>query len=352
MKTSFFKQVNQMEDQDNLIDAINISKQMLTNRDLIGLHNIIKSNINRIIRKLEARVSNYWKDPEIIYQISKNPYSYCSDTSNIANDDLPPIISLTTISSRLDRVKHTIKSIQNQTLKIHSINLYISESPYLLDKGIDKNCNELIELHKMGVNIYSVPNIGPYRKQIPIIYQLKNSAASPYTPIITIDDDVIYPNDIVNKLINIKDWVVVAHRGREMILDNTKIGDYNKFSLAKTKRSYLHLGTGKNGILYRLGFFPNNKEAYVGPLIAPTADDLWCKWITAFSCIPTEILEPEAAFNAKLDFQESDPTDKNGLFHQFNKKGSNDIAIKNLENYYFCKFNQNLFTIFSFTERS
>lgn len=346
---NFFEKINKLEENNNLPEAINLSVEVLKDKNMQSLHKIIKPNLQRIIDKVDFEINKFWKEPLVVYQTERNPNTYLSDIKYIKNRNFPPLISLTTISGRLERLKKTIKSILEQGADIHSINLYISDTPYLLDKGIDKNSNELIEIYNMGVNIYCVPNTGPYRKQIPIVYQLKKLGADPLTPIITMDDDVIYPNNIVERLMAIKNHdFVVSHRGRTILLNKDGISNYADFSVPTSHSNYLNLGTGKNGILYRLGFFPDSIRGYFGPIIAPTADDLWCKWITACRCIPTEVLEPQAAFDSKLDFIESDPKDKNSLFHSFNSKGSNNYAIQSLENYFYYKFGHNLFSIYSY----
>lgn len=344
MNTNIFKELGKLEELRKFPDIINISIDILSNKDMSGLHKSIELNLSRILGKVERDILNYWIDPIPIYELSSNPNNYNNEN---AKNKLP-LISLTTISDRLDRLKKTIQSIKEQTVNIHSINLYISETPYLLDNGISHDNPDLLEIHKMGVNIYSVPNSGPYRKQIPVIYQLKKIGASASTPFITIDDDVVYPNNIVERLMSGDVNSVVSHRGRAMLLGKKSIEEYSTFGIPNKKPSHMNLGTGKNGILYRLGFFPRSIRGYMGPIIAPTADDLWCKWVTALNCIPTEIIEPESAFKPELDFPESNPNDKNGLFHKFNAKGRNDIAIKNLENYYLTKFGYNIFSVYSF----
>lgn len=340
---NIFKDLGRLEDEQKFNEVISNSMNFLSNPDLSGLHNSIKINNRRILDRVSLAISKYWIDPIPVYELRNNPNTYSS-----GNNQGLPLIALTTISGRLDRLKETIRCLQNQTTNIHSINLYVSETPFLLDEGIKRDSPDLLEIHQMGVNIYLVPNIGPYRKQIPIIYQLKKINASQNTPIITVDDDVLYPNDIIQRLMSGNTAAVVSHRGREMFLDKKSVGNYSKFVVPKHNISFMNLGTGKNGILYRLGFFPRSVEGYMGPIIAPTADDLWCKWATALNCIPTHIIEPESAFNPSLDFPESNPSDKNGLFHKFNAKGSNDIAINHLENYYLCRFGYNIFSVYSF----
>lgn len=304
------------------------------------LEKIYNSNLQRLFKKAQKRAKLYYllTKPEPIFENKKNPRNYAEEHQD-KKGIFPPIISLTTISSRIHRIEETIKSISTQTREIHSINLYISHEPYLIDEGIKPDNPVLKKIANMGVNIYLTKNIGPYRKQLPLIIQLRSTNASPRTPIITIDDDVIYPEDIVEKLTqNLEEEnAVVAHRGREILLENKRLAIYKKFPAPSLRSSFLNMGTGKNGIAYRLGYFPTNPEDFLGQIIAPTADDIWCKWVTAAYCIPTIILEPAAAYDASLDFKESDPNDKNGLFYNYNAKGTNDDAIENLESYFLTK---------------
>jgi hypothetical protein len=209
----------------------------------------------------------------------------------------------------------------------------------LIDNGIQCDNPHLKYIASMGVNIYKVPNIGPYRKQYPLVIQLRSSFAPANTPIITFDDDVVYPSNIAGLLMSALDSsdAVVAHRGRKINFEKGRIASYKDFSSPTNFSSNLNMGTGKNGIAYRLKYFPEKYEDYIGHILAPTADDVWCKWATSLYCIPTIILEPMAAFGGSEDFIETQPHDKNGLFHVFNAKGSNDDAINNIEKYFSTK---------------
>lgn len=297
-------------------------------------------SIKRILLKAKHRAKSFMLNvcPSTLYENVYTPKSYASDARR-SHLDLSPIISLTTISSRINGLEPVIHSIINQKIRPHSINLYISEEGFLIDDGIQCNNPQLKNIASMGVNIYKVPNIGPYRKQYPLIIQLRSNFAPANTPIITLDDDVVYPSNIVGLLMSALDSsdAVVAHRGREITFGKGCIAAYKDFSSPKNFSSHLNMGTGKNGIAYRLKYFPENYEDYLGHILAPTADDIWCKWATSLYCIPTIILEPTAAFGGCEDFIETQPYDKNGLFHVFNAKGSNDDAINNIEKYFSAK---------------
>jgi hypothetical protein len=292
----------------------------------------IENNIERILRMCAQRARDSRFPIEILQQNDQNPGTLVHDAKQ---SSVAPVISLTTMSSRIDRVGRTLESIAKQTLKPHSVNLYISEEPYLLDKGIDRRSASISKLIDIGVNIYLTPNIGPYRKQYPIVRQLKNTGASPETLLITIDDDVLYPPDVVEQLVAAAGTndAVVAHRGREIAFSGSQIAPYDSFRSPSATTGHLNLPTGRNGIAYRLKHFPDDPAEYVGPWLAPTADDIWCKWVTGIRCIPSSVIEPRAAYDKSLDFPESAPTDKHSLFHAFNANGTNDEAMLNMETF-------------------
>jgi hypothetical protein len=247
-----------------------------------------------------------------------------------------PVVALTSIRARLGRLPRTLRSLTCQDQPAHSINLYLSPDPFLLDEGVPADDPAIREIAALGVNVYHVSNIGPYRKQIPVIRQLRAAGFDARTPLITVDDDVIYPADTLCRLMKAlnESEAVIADRGRRMRVQRGALVPYGQFDRPTDRASLDSLGTGKNGIAYRLGHFPGVDEDFIGPILAPTADDLWCKWVTARYCVPTRILSPDAAFDASCDLEETDPQDKFGLFHRFNARGSNDDAMANLEAYF------------------
>jgi hypothetical protein len=338
--TSYLKASGEHERAGRIADALCALISAIKADNQQQMSHIYELNINRLLTKAKQKATLFMlsTSPIALFEQNRTPQSYASDTHGLAHN-LPPIISLTAISGRIDRVETTVTSILKQSQKPHSINLYISEEPYLIDEGISRDNPALRRIADLGVNVYVVPNIGPYRKQVPLVIQLRSTLAPERAPIITIDDDVIYPPDIIIRLMTALETeeAVVAHRGRELTLEGGGLASYKKFLAPQTRSCMLNMGTGKNGIAYRLGYFPSNHEDYVGHILAPTADDIWCKWVISSYCIPTVILEPTAAFDKLLDFKEVEPNDKNGLFYKFNAKGTNDVAIANLEKYFSSK---------------
>ena len=280
----------------------------------------------------KARASMKLPIPILVHAATPDNYSATAGSA----PELAPVVSLTCISSRIGRLVNTIETINQQDLRPQSINLYISADAHLIDKGISTDDVRLKVLHKMGVNIYLAPNIGPYRKQHYVISQLQNAKADPSAIIVTLDDDVLYPPDALSRLVSkcIGDECVVAQRGREMLISEGRVAPYKSFRETKSRKSHMNLANGRNGIAYQLRFFPQDHSLYVGPFLAPTADDLWCKWISAYYCIPTILLEPKAAFDPKFDFEDTDKLDKVSLFHSYNARGTNDLTIESLEAFF------------------
>lgn len=335
---NFLSKANELELSGQYLDALN--NLVEAKKSATGLQlELIEMNLKRIEFRLNylGQLNSKYGNVVCVFEHDKNPLTYKDDVKGVKESEYLPLISFTSMSSRIERVSETIKSLNVQKNDFHSINLYISEEPKLLDKGISRHAEVLRELYEMGVNIYIVSNLGPYRKFYPIFTQLLSSKAPLNTPVITIDDDVIYPAGIFKKFMNVAKKYpesVIAHRGRKMILNKRGFGSYKSFVVPDNINDILNLGTGKNGILYRLKFFIGFEDLFVGPQIAPAADDLWCKWITATQGVSTVIFEPLAVFDSKLDFEESDPNDENSLYMQINKKGGNDVAIENLINYF------------------
>lgn len=333
----YLRIAGEREREGNLAEAMKAMVEAARTVDDSAYVRIVTANAKRILAKAAHRSARLLAGsmPTPIHTFNDTPDNYGRFAKGMQGR-LPPLIALTTISRRVSRVASTIDSILAQTVRAHSINLYVSAEPYLVDEGIAPDDKVLCEIANMGVNIYLTTNIGPYRKQIPIVLQLRRGNAPSATPIITIDDDVIYPTNIIGDLLDAleRSSAIVAHRGRKITVRNARLARYDTFDEPTPKASLSNLGTGKNGIAYRLSHFPRNAEDFVGPVLAPTADDLWCKWVTGTYCVPTFVLEPRAAYDSAFDFKESAPTDKTGLFHSYNARGMNDTAIDNLEAYF------------------
>lgn len=90
-------------------------------------------------------------------------------------------VSLTSIKQNQTILQKTLLSIKNQDLLPDKCYLFLSEEPYLRDEGfINKELNEDLKmlLDNDMFEIRWVPNIGPYRKILPLLFEKKNGRLS------------------------------------------------------------------------------------------------------------------------------------------------------------------------------
>ncbi|HCH2615921.1 TPA: hypothetical protein NKS80_001463 [Vibrio parahaemolyticus] len=187
------------------------------------------------------------------------------------------VVSLTTYPKRISTVFLTIESIFNQDVnEDYIVVLYLSKEEF---KGTALP-SSLIRLQNRGLVIKFVDgNIKSYKKLHYAIIKYLYFGSK----IITADDDILYPNSWLRKLLetsNENPGCVCYYRGREIKFNNEgKILTYNSLPLANSKSNrMMTIPTGVSGILYppySLHEDVLKKDIFLD--LAPNADDLWYK---------------------------------------------------------------------------
>ncbi len=121
------------------------------------------------------------------------------------------IVSLTTYGKRLNDVAFTIESLMQQSMKANRIILWLDES--FKDTRLPQS---LRNQQKRGLEIQYCKDIRSYKKLIPCLQQFPNDA------VITVDDDLLYDYDIIERLISAYlDFPKMIHacRVHRMVLD-------------------------------------------------------------------------------------------------------------------------------------
>ena len=142
-----------------------------------------------------------WEPLALDFDIPKErTYGGIAVSSLLANQKL--YVVLTTISSRLQHVVLTIRSILNGMVIPTHIYLFLSEEAFLFDRGIPKDSIPL-ELRYLAAStdIFSIiytDNIGPHRKLLPILKRFWHEDCA----IVTVDDDKVLAKDALFKLIS------------------------------------------------------------------------------------------------------------------------------------------------------
>ena len=208
------------------------------------------------------------------------------------------IVSLTSYPDRISTVHQVIDTVLKQTFKPNKIELYLSKNqfkeiniPYVLTE-LERNNDEFkIE--------WVEDDIKPHKKYFYSMPKYSNSI------IITFDDDVLYNNNIVERLV--KSYcrfpnAVSCMRGHTIqMYDEYTFTPYAKWQQAKkilNRPSYLVLPTGVGGVLYPPNSIPemafNISEIKEKCLFV---DDLWLKWMELKNCIPCVLLEEDIKLN-------------------------------------------------------
>ena len=183
------------------------------------------------------------------------------------------IVSFTTYNKRIHDVHLVVESIAQQTFKPNRLILWLDEDEFTLE-------TIPLVLHKQiarGLEVRFCPNYKSYKKLIPALKLFPNAN------IITIDDDILYPYDMVEMLTiehKSNPTTIIGHRAHKINVSNNKILPYQLWE-NETKNhqsSNLCFITTGGGTLFPVNSFNSevlNIEVFLS--LCPNADDVWFK---------------------------------------------------------------------------
>lgn len=239
------------------------------------------------------------------------------------------VVSLTTHGKRIFTVFQAIESIFQQTVKANRVILYLSEREFQYETLPET----LKKQQKRGLEIRYVKDIKAYTKLIPALRDFPN------TNIITIDDDYMYPFDILDRLMQCHrrhpDAVCCCH---SRMLDLTKGKDCiysasTMFYPEEDMTSDLLLAEGFGGVLYPPhSLYEDVCEENLFTKLSPYADDLWYKVMELKQGTPVVQIARNSTWIHSLC---SEPRVQNtGLFNINVGQNKNDVQFKALFDYY------------------
>lgn len=194
------------------------------------------------------------------------------------------VVSITTTVHRLPIIHKAIESIFRQTITPKNIVLYISNT--VSREYVNEYLSQYID---RGLFIEYVEDVGPHTK---LLYALQQF---PDNPIVTMDDDVIYPDTALQYLLNMHNKfpkAIICNWARELVMQNGCILPIRSGKLLtppfleKNPESSLFIPTenirafpyGSGGVLYpprSLAKEVFNREKML--TLTPTEDDIWFK---------------------------------------------------------------------------
>lgn len=184
------------------------------------------------------------------------------------------IISMTSIPSRMKAIPYCMESLLSQTIKPDKIILWVDEEKFK-QTNIRKEFSDLIE---RGLEIRYCRDLKPHTKYFYALQEYSDSL------VITVDDDIYYPEDLVERLIyehNNNPRNIICYRAHEITFEGENILNYKRWNMLAPgfeNTSHKLLATGVGGVLYPPNCFGEiafNDEIFMD--LCPTADDIWLK---------------------------------------------------------------------------
>ena len=240
----------------------------------------------------------------------------------------PIIISFTTIDSRIDHIKPMIDSLLEQTIQADKINLYVSQEKGVLNNGIEKNqipefITELVNLKK--INLIFTKDLGPHTKLIPCLKEHWNQDCI----IITVDDDRIYPNNLVEIFYEnyLRENCIIAYRSKKMVFENSDLLSIKKYRIWPNKaqgKDLYNFALGVDGVLYKPEFFTEDVFDAQGIMYSASEDDVWFNLIRLIKKIPVFAIKED------LEIKSIEIKNKINLWSH-NKKNNNQLIQTTLK---------------------
>ncbi len=198
------------------------------------------------------------------------------------------VVSLTSYGDRIQSVAVAIESIGRGTVKPRRLVLWL-DSPELFATRPES----LRRLERRGLEIKLTSNYGPHTKYYPYVQSLDGHA----TPLVTADDDIIYPRNWLALLMEANHQHPDAITGHWVSIMGTSAGvvdDYGTWARAKdTAVRPANFAPGVSGVIYPPAMLEELKRRGDGFLTAcPGADDIWLHWVALRAGIPVRQVRP------------------------------------------------------------
>ena len=234
------------------------------------------------------------------------------------------IVSMTTFPARIGYVHLAIKSLLNQTVSPGKIILWLAKEQFQ-DVEIPE---QLRALCAYGLELrFCDEDLLAHKKYYYAMQEF------PEQIIVTYDDDIIYPEDSLEKLLAMHRRypnAIICNRGREIKIENGFVASYKDWKVSGRIPagipSYRVMASTGAGTLYPPHCIPEEAfEIEKIRALALTADDLWMKVMSIYGGVP--VVKSQTRFKALcISKGKQDIT----LAHQNVDQNLNDLVIKNL----------------------
>jgi len=277
--------------------------------------------LKKVLRRHDEK--NNLKIQSLIREAALENLSLTSMQQGIGNDkESFIVVSLTSFDKRIGSLHICIESLFQQSVKADKVVLWLSRKNFP-EQSLPEN---LTRLQSRGLMIEWVDeDIGPYKK---IIYSLQRF---PEALIITVDDDVMYPSDMVDMLYQSyirKPSLIHCNRARIIGKRGEKLLGYGRWKSAIDGFGYNIFPVGIAGVLYPPGSLDKeviNKELFMK--ICPNADDIWLKAMSLKAGVKVHRVNDERPWKSRfLTISNTQGASLKKI--NWRRKGGNDEKIR------------------------
>lgn len=265
-----------------LFPILGVSVKRFENR----MRDVIKKQDQEIAylkKQMTEAAKREWRILELVdvmsVQLSNVELMLSTQNSGVNTEKRYPriIVSMTSFPARIGYVPNTLERLMNQTVKPDKIVLWLSEDQF--PGGEEELPYRFKELKSRGLEVkWCKGDIKAYKKILPALKEY------PEDLIITVDDDLVYGADLVEKLYDayrMHPGAIIAARAHKIkYTEEGKIAPYKEWEKevevpAGTSQGELFL-TGGAGTLFPPHIFGEEVFNYeVIKELCPYADDIW-----------------------------------------------------------------------------
>lgn len=287
--------------------------------------------IKRSLKERRQRQRNLRNIDNIIKEkIATQHWNHLALTSNtpiISHDNISDkevILSFTTYGKRIHDIHLVLESLAYQTIKPNKVILWLDENEFSFD-DIPLIVKNYIN---RGLEIKFCKNYKSYKKIIPTLIN------HPQSHIITIDDDIIYPHDMVEQLVNehkVSPHIIIGQRAHKIKINKSSITPYKKWEKETTEivPSNLIFITSGAGTFFPAKIFNNeilDENKFL--TLASSADDVWLNAMAIYNNVKRKKVNDERDFSTR--FITISHNQSMGLNKTNVDQNQNDIQLHNV----------------------
>lgn len=183
------------------------------------------------------------------------------------------VVCMTTYGRRIASVHHALESIARGTQRPRRLILWLDGESDFREATASGRLRRLIT---RGLEVAIAEPMGPHAKYYPYV----RSESSHELPLVTADDDIIYPKDWLEKLASAyasEPDVIHCYRAHEFTIRNGRPAPYASWPpVTVTAPRFSSFLTGVSGVIYPPNFLDHLRE--MGDRFRSTAakaDDVW-----------------------------------------------------------------------------